>query len=64
MYLAASAVATGNGSALSRGGRLMVLLDKVEMLRRLLTMAGQRRNASPIVWVLLMLPQNILNHDQ
>ena len=49
-YLAATAVATGNGSALARGGRLVVLLLDILWRRALLAVrVVRRRGARPLV---------------
>jgi hypothetical protein len=67
MYLAASAVATGNGSALSRSGRLVVLLDILGGRWWLLAIVWWRRSACPLVgawqtvW-LLVLVLRMLGH--
>lgn len=49
-YLAASAVAAGNGSALTRRWRLVVLLDVLGWRRGLLSIwVWRRRSAGPLV---------------
>jgi hypothetical protein len=61
VYLATSAVATGNGSALARGWRLVVLLDVLRRRWWLLAIwIWWRRSASPLigtwqaVWLLVL----------
>jgi hypothetical protein len=67
MYLATSAVATGNGSALSWGWRLVVLLDILGGRWWLLAIVWWRRSACPLVgawqtvW-LLVLVLRMLSH--